>query len=219
MTPEQVRAALAGELPPATLVVGPGAAALVFQACTDHGWAFRWELDAAAAREVWAEAGMAPLRGLRIIALNLANASAQVQNMLLKVLEKPSADTRFILAAERRPLPTVLSRCRTLVLGQAQEVEQPDPKDVTAVGAAIKAARARRPGLLAQTARTWLPAHARLLSAWAAEAATGRWQVFDPDFAPGVSRDQALRLLAELARYPGARLGAVVALDRVFCQE
>jgi hypothetical protein len=219
MTPDQVRAELGGELPPSVLVLGRGAGELVFRACSDRGWEFRWDVNAEAARQVLAEAALAPLRDLRVIALSLDGASEQVQNMLLKVLEEPSADTRFILAATARPLPTVVSRSRVLVLGhEAREVPAASTQDKAVVAAAVRAARSRQPLVLAQAVREWKPEHHRLLEAWATEAATGRWARFSADLAPGVTPDQALRLLAELTRRAGSKLAPVVALDLVFSQ-
>ena len=218
MTPEQVLAELAGELPPATLVLGPGAGALVLGACAVHGWPFRFDLNAAAARDIRDNAWWAS-RGARVTALNLDGASAQVQNMLLKTLEEPPDCTRFVLAAARRPLPTVVSRCRVLVAAREAGPEPADSRDKAAVASVVRAARSGQAALLAQNLRGWLPAQAQLLAVWAAEAVSGQWKVFGPDIAPGVSPEQALRLLTELARYPGARLGTRVALEAVFSGE
>jgi hypothetical protein len=217
MTPEQVTAALAGDLPPATLVLGPGAWPLVVVAADGRsGWAVRPALDAAGARLLRADAHLRSATGPRVFLVCLDGVSAAVQNMLLKVLEETPPDARFILAAAVRPLPTVVSRCQVLALGGGEVGSAPDARDKAVVGTAIKAARAGQSPLLSQTVRGWQPAHARLLTAWAAEVVTGRWLVFDPAFAPGVSRAQALRLMTELARWPGSRLGPVVALDLVF---
>jgi DNA polymerase III delta subunit-like protein len=216
MTPDQVRAALAGDLPPATLVLGPGAWDVVGGGPPDPDWIRRRDLDADMARQVCEVAGWASVRGRQVFALNLDGASRQVQDMLLKVLEEPPATTRFVLTATSAVLLTVRSRCRVLVLSGQPPVPD-DARERTAVGTAIQAARSGQAGLLAQAVRGWEPAHARLLASWAAEAATGRWRRFSPDFAPGVQVSQALQLAAELGRYQGARLGALVALERVFC--
>lgn len=218
MTPEQVIAELAGDLPPATLVLGPGSWPLVSGAALD-GWVVIPKLNAEAARIVRDSSYLMTARGTREVALNLDDTTAQVQNMLLKVLEEPPGSTRFVLAAESEPLPTVLSRCRVLVLGREAPGAAADPQDKAAVAAALRAARSGQVSLLARNLRGWLPAQARLLGLWASEAASGQWHLFGPDTAPGVSADQALRLLAELARYPGARLGPLVALQAVFCGE
>jgi hypothetical protein len=213
VTPEQVRDALRGDLPPATLVLGPGARMLVLGALPEYGWR---DLDADAARQIRAEAYLAAPSGLRVIVACLDGASLRVQNMLLKVMEEPPPSTRFVLAAVKHPLPTVVSRCRVLVIGQEVAREEPDPRDKTAVATAVRAARSGQSSLLAQALRSWVPAQARLLSVWAAEAASGQWAVFSSDTVPGVSPEQAMRLLAELARYPGAKLGALAALESVF---
>lgn len=215
MTPEQVIADLAGDLAPATLVLGPGAWALVTQAAGPE-WLTGTDLSAADARQLRGNVWLLPSRGVRVVALCLDKATAQVQNMLLKMLEEPAPGTSFVLAAERRPLPTVVSRCRVLVAGREAAEEPADPRDKAAVATVLRAARSGQSVLLAQTLRNWLPAQARLLAVWAGEAASGQWGVFDTGTAPGVSSDQAMRLLTELARYPGAKMGALVALEAVF---
>ena len=216
MTPEQVQARLAFDLPPATLVLGPGSWREVCRCARGH-WMLKPDLDAATARMLRGLAWLLPTSGgERVMALNLAGAGEQVQNMLLKVLEEPPESTRFVLAAERRPLDTVISRCRVLVVGQEVTGEPADPRDRAAVATALRAARSGQSVLLAQTLRNWVPAQAKLLAVWAAEAVSGQWRVFDASTVPGVSAEQAMRLLTELARYPGAKLGALVALEAVF---
>jgi hypothetical protein len=215
MTPEQVIAGLAGDLPPATLVLGPGSWSLVTRAAGPD-WITGSGLSAGDVRQLRENVWLLPSRGVRVAGLCLDGASAQVQNMLLKVLEEPPPGTRFVLAAESRPLPTVVSRCRVLVLGGEDAREPASAQDKTAVATVIRAARSRQTALLAQNLRNWVPAQARLLAVWAGEAASGRWVVFGPDTVPGVSPGQALRLLAELARYQPTRLGVLVALDAVF---
>jgi hypothetical protein len=218
VTPDQVAARLV-DLPPATLVLGPGAWPLVARSAAPH-WMMHEVTSAEEARKIRAAAYILPsAHGTRVIAVNMGGASAQVQNMLLKVLEEPPSSTRFVLAAEERPLPTVVSRCRVLVLGSQGDRQAPDGRDMAAVGTALKAVLSGQTALLAQTVRAWLPVHAALLTQWAAEAASGCWRDFGPDFAPGVSPDRALRLLAELRAREGTRLGPLVALDRVFAGE
>lgn len=215
MTPEQVIAELAGDLAPATLVLGPGSWPLVTRAAGSE-WLTGGDLSPADVRQLRENVWLLPARGVRVVALCLDKASEQVQNMLLKLLEEPPDSTRLVLAAERRPLPTVVSRCRVLVTGQEVAGEAADPRDKAAVATALRAARSGQAVLLAQALRNWLPVQAKLLAVWAAEAASGQWKVFDASTAPGVSADQAVRLLTELARYPGAKLSALVALETVF---
>lgn len=219
MTPEQVLAALAeDDLPPATLVLGPGAWPLVGKAAGPD-WLFRLDLSAGDAREVRDSAVWFPVHeGLRVFALSLDRASEQVQNMLLAILEDPPPGTCFVLAATERPLDTVVSRCRVLVLGAARPAPaRLDPADSAAVAAALRAASSGHGPALAAAVRGWQASRVQVLAAWAAEAASGRWLRFAPGYAPGVSTAQALSLLTELSRYaPGTRLGAHAALERVF---
>jgi hypothetical protein len=223
MRAEEVRAVLAGDLPPALLVRGRGAWDLA-AAAAEPGWRVARSLDAAAAREVRVTAWLLPPGERRVFLLNLDGASAQVQNSLLKVLEEPPDTSRFVLTAAGPVLPTVASRCYQVALGTAREALPDDGPARAAVGSAIKAACSGQSALLAQTVRGWWkdappggPPHPRLLARWAAEAASGRWVQFAPDFAPEVSARQAMQLLAELARYRGSRMASLVALDRVFC--
>jgi hypothetical protein len=122
-----------------------------------------------------------------------------------------------VLAATARPLKTVAARCRVLVLGRdAGGVPAAEAKDVAAVASALRAALAGQAPAVTAAVRGWQPGCPALLGAWAAERVTGRWQLFGPASVPGATARQAAALLAELARYPGAKLGPVVALDRVF---
>jgi DNA polymerase III, delta subunit len=219
MTPEQAAAELAGRLAPATLVLGRGSWWLASEAACPE-WMVRDSLDAAGAREVRSEAYLMPPGRERVYLLRLDSASERVQNILLKVLEEPPPGTRFVLSSAVQLLPTVVSRCRVLALGSVSAGEPAaDDRDKASVGTAVRAARSGQAGLLSQAVRDWKPAHARLLSAWAAEAASGRWYLFSPDFAPGVSPGQALRLLSALSRWAGTRTGAIAALDQVFREE
>jgi hypothetical protein len=223
VTPEQVRAALEGDLPPATLVRGAGAWELA-GALDRPAWHVTGKLDAAAAREVHRTAWLRPTGEQRVYLICLDGASAAAQNSLLKVLEEPPATTRFVLASAGRVLPTIASRCRLLPLsGTADDPAMADPRIRMSVAAAVDAARRGQHLRLAATVRGWFketPKDApqpRVLAAWAAEAASQRWRAFGPDFAPGVTPSEALQLLADLARMPGARLAPQVALARVFC--
>ena len=217
MTPEQVQARLAYDLPPATLVLGPRAWQEVCRCARGH-WMLQPDLDARTTRMLSGLAWLLPTSGgERVMALNLAGASTQVQNMLLKTLEEPPESTRFVLAAEKPPLPTVMSRCRVLQLGGRLD-DPPSPEDAALVASVLRAARTGNTALAARAVREWSPRHAALLSRWAAEAASGRWRAFSAAAVPGVSASQARQLLTELSRYPGARNGPLAALSQVFGQ-
>lgn len=218
MTPDQVRAQLAADLPPATLVVGPGAWRLVSAAADVPGWLMKWDLSAADARQVRESAWLlTPDGDARIVAIGLDGTSHHVQNMLLKVLEETGPETRFVLAAESRPLATVVSRCRVLALGGVTGGDAA-PDDVAQVTAALRAARTGNMALTARAVREWRAPHAVLLALWAAEAMSGRWHTFSASSVPGVSVVQAQNLLVELSRYPGARTAPLAALSQVFSQ-
>lgn len=70
MTPDQVRAELAGELPPATLVLGPGAWSLVTQAAGPE-WLTGCDLSVGDVRQLRENVWLLPSRGVRAVALCL----------------------------------------------------------------------------------------------------------------------------------------------------
>jgi hypothetical protein len=87
------------------------------------------------------------------------------------------------------------------------------------VAAALRAAQDGDGAVLELALRFWTPAHAGVLRAWAEEAASARWVRFSAGFAPGVTSDQARRVLRALGRYEGARNASSVALSSAFREE
>jgi hypothetical protein len=216
VTPDEVTLAVCHSRSAAVLVLGPG------------GWELLDRLrDVIPLHSVYAALAADDVRVLReelwmasertrTVAVNLNGASERVQNMLLKALEDPPGQVRFVLASAVRPLPTVVSRCWAVTLGrEAAASGLPEPADVAEVGTALRTA-ADQPAMLAAALRGILPAQVRLLARWASEAATGRWQTFGPDFAPDIDPVRAQALVAELARWDGTRLGPLVALRKAF---
>jgi DNA polymerase III, delta subunit len=217
MTPEQVHEALRGDLPPVVLLVGPGSFQLAIELAGRYGTIGTeiTDLSAENARSVVATAHMAPAFGAiaRPYVIVLDGASDQALNILLKVLEEPPPTARFLLCALRRPIPTIVSRAQLFALGPRDD--DGDDREVRGeVTAAVKAAVAGQHGVLGTLVRAWTPKHTAVLGAWAAEAASGRWDRYGPDSVPA-SGAQALRILEVLTRYSGARTAAPVALLRV----
>jgi hypothetical protein len=215
----EVLVRLKTSLPPVTLVCGAGAWPAVLGLLPDHPRAVQVRhLDADAARYIRTTAYIASPSGASCLFLvDLDGAGSTAQNILLKVLEEPPPSAWFVLAAVRPPLETVVSRCQVLPLGGPdQDDDEPDSKVVSAVGSAIRVARTGEPVALAQAVRGWGPQHARQLAVWATETASGRWQCYTEDFAPGVLPGQALRVLTVLAEYAGARTAPQVALEHAF---
>jgi DNA polymerase III, delta subunit len=166
------------------------------------------------------DSSIRPLGGQKTYLIKLDGATEQAQNMLLKVLEEPPPAIRFILAASKLPLPTIVSRSQVHRLGMAdRQANGPTPeeqKQRSVVASVLRAAQSHQPGLLSSTMRSWEPQHTRQLATWAVEAASGRWCQYDASFAPEVSKEQARKLLGYLQRYAGARTSAAVALVEVF---
>jgi hypothetical protein len=210
------------QLPPAVLLLGPGAWETALGLYEAHRSSFSTKvekLDAALARHVRDQAYIRPFgRDLKVILVNLDGASAAAQDTLLKVLEEPPPQVRFILAASLPPAETVVSRCRVLVQGAAPEPgSDPETDAVRQVMAtAVRAARDSHAELLATAAEKWGDAHTAQLRAWAAERAADRWLQFDENFITGVTVQQALAILAALSAYAGARTAHLVALDKAF---
>jgi hypothetical protein len=226
MTPDKAFEQLKESLPTRpVLLLGPGAVLLARRLWSVHegdrsGGQIVTELSVDAARGVRTQAHIMGRREFRLFYLLLDEATVQAQDVLLKLLEEPPATARFILAAITRvPLPTVADRCLVYQLAAVGEPEEdlPDLSGVRAVVAdALRAARGRQLTVLEAVMRAWVPEHTAQLRIWAAEAAAQCWTEFDGQFAPEVTGGQALKILAVLRAYEGARTAARVALDRAF---
>jgi hypothetical protein len=209
-------------LPPVTLLLGPRdrTRALAIDVVQSYGDpAFDVDrLDVEAARTVARDAYIAPFGARKTFIINLDKAVSQALNALLKLLEEPPARTRFILLASIQPLPTVLSRAQLYRVSGSPELFpglEWDEKAQAAVSTALKAAMTGDSGLLSAATRVWEPVYGACLGRWALECATGRWQRFEPAFAPGATMAQARKLLVMLGQYSG-RTGTIVALDQAF---
>jgi DNA polymerase III delta prime subunit len=86
---------------------------------------------------------------------------------------------------------------------------------ISVVSSAVRAAAQGHMGAisLSMALRNWTDEHTVVLRRWATEAASGRWVIFTPDFAPGIRPTAALRVLEALSRYPGTRTGPAAALS------
>jgi hypothetical protein len=218
MTPDAARKVLSTYLPPAVLLVGPGSWDLASLLAEMHGpGEVVRPLDADSARRIRDSAQYQPASGQRLFVVGLDGAGRSAQNILLKTIEEPPRWVRFILAGTRLPLDTIASRCEVYALGADAAPRSVDEQSKVLVGGAIKAARSGSLMLLSRAIRDWEPDHTRVLWAWALEAGAERWEAFSPDFAPGVTPDQATALIEELSALGGSRLAPQVALTRVFC--
>lgn len=88
-------------------------------------------------------------------------------------------------------------------------------KERTVVSTALRAALSGAPELLEKSMGGWTLNHTTILQRWATEASAGRFLAFPESFAPPVTRVQALRVLEVLTSYPGVRMAAFVALERL----
>jgi len=210
------------DLPPALLLLGPGAWDAALSAYENNQSAFSTKvehLDAASARHVVEQACIKPFgRALKVILVNLDGASEAAQNILLKVLEEPPETVRFLLSATMPPLDTVVSRCRVMTQAEGSPAGAGPEQDKAreTVGTALRAARDDHGGALEAVMRSWEPDCTAQLRAWAAERAADRWIEFGADWVEGITVRQAMTILSVLSQYDGARTAAAVALDRAF---
>lgn len=234
-SPDHVFGELSRALPPVVLFLGPRPPELYGLAArlVTHHRVHRSDivehygvgLTAAEARGLVAYAGIASYGPFKAVILGLDGVSEQAQNILLKVLEEPPGQIRFLLFARTAPLPTVVSRARVYRFGQVSDnEEQPADGPVKArVAAALRAASAHDEETLASVLAGWNDDCQSLLAAWAAEAAAGRWAKHGGLFPEWqhASRHRALAVLEGLARYPRARPAnaAAVALGQAFGKE
>lgn len=207
--------ALERELPPATLLLGPDVPGMVRTAravVRDHGVVpadlIVSRVTAPLARVFTEFAGTAPFGPFKAVIAALDGATAQAQNILLKVLEEPPPGFRFILVATARPLPTITSRCQVITVQGEAGPPEADQKVTAQVAAALSAACAGDLRVLEQALDGWGGAQYAVLEAQMAMAATCGGKSY------GLTQAQARRLLGALGRFNGAhpRLAAHAAL-------
>lgn len=126
------RAYLEHTLPTATLLLGPasiGKWTLVGHLARHHQVqpVDQWEspngLTIDAVRQIAAYAARAPQGPFKLVTARLDGSSKQALNALLKTLEEPPPQVKFLLVSTDRPLPTVVSRCIVFELGYLQPAE------------------------------------------------------------------------------------------------
>lgn len=210
--------ALERDLPPATLLLGPGTGPLLsaaYRAVMKSHLALQADvlicrrLSADGARDIVKFAGTSPFGPFKAVIAGLGGATAQAQNILLKVLEEPPETVRFILVSAERPLPTIVSRCQVITVPADVPAPEPDHEVTRQVDAALQAAAAADLLGLDAALHGWGdPQHAALQArltetALSGDDADGRWR--------------ARRLLGALGRFDGAhpRLAAHAALVTV----
>ena len=205
--------ALERELPPATLLLGPDVGPMLTaayrSALKTHlvcraDVLIRRHMSAGDARFIVKFAQTAPFGTFKVVAFPLDGATAQAQNILLKVLEEPPPTVRFILVASARPLPTIVSRCQVIIVA-GEVAPQVSAQKVTAqVTAAMNAANAGDLRGLDVALAGWGDAQHAALTDRASDAAIAGQQ-------------EARRLLGALGRFSGAhpRLAAHAALISV----
>jgi DNA polymerase III, delta subunit len=176
------------------------------------------DLDTPTAKEVVTGAQQCGTGSERLIVILLDGATMQAQNVLLKVLEEPPPDVRFILIASRRPLSTVVSRSQVVPVGGApprQAASSAGEEEL--LGAVLRAASCGDWVTATRLfARSWTAAHSRQLHAWANEAVSGRWRSFSAELAPAVSRDEAAAIWVLVSALPDSPSLSIAALRRAF---
>lgn len=144
------------ELPPVTLLSGPpsiGKSTIVEHVVGHHRiWAgdrlsHPGPVPIEFARAIVPWAARSPHQSpFRLVTLPLDDASVFALNALLKVLEEPPQQTRFLLTASRPTLPTISSRCEISRLGF---LAQEELRDVL-IGLGMTAQAAERAAVLGQ---------------------------------------------------------------------
>lgn len=144
------------ELPPVTLLSGPpsiGKSTIVEHLVDHHGiwlgdrFAHPGPVPIEFARAIVPWAARSPHQSpFRLVTLPLDDASTFALNALLKVLEEPPAQTRFLLTASRPTLPTISSRCTIFRLGFLTRTELRD----ILVGLGMTGPAAERAAVLGQ---------------------------------------------------------------------
>lgn len=250
MLAEDVEAELARNLPQATLLSGPDTAELyriVRSVVKQHSLhqadlIVAGKVTAADARVLAGAAGTAPWGLFKVLILMLDHASRDAQNILLRTLEEPPGNTRFILITSQ-PVPAAIAgRCRRYEVTSSEPatIRAVDDNAAAAVDAAVRAALTRDPAVLAEALRPWgercgcsVPAkphdkgehYLPALQAWAQACAVSlRPELFRPEVTPpGVPAPARCTrtVLSVLSRYPRARPqnAAAAALSLAFLED
>lgn len=223
MTPEEIYSALE-DLPPVTLLLGPGEKELRSLAgAVALGHVRRADLievtppwSTELARMLVTQAQFASLDSLKVITAFLDTISVPAQNILLKTLEEPPQAVRLILYGTYEPLPAIMSRCQVFRVSteRGADTESAGEPAQGKAAAALRAAKAGDLVLLAGILRDWDDACQAALRAWAETTAMKRGGE-----APGVW--EARTVLRVLRGYPRARPAnlAAAALSLAFLEE
>lgn len=244
MLAEDILADLERELPPVVLLLGnPDVIqALSRSAFLAHDMKLsdlRWsqKVTAEVARQVVAEASLAPDGDFLAFVLHLDGASEQAQTILLKVVEEPPETCRFILLSSTPPLPALASRCVAYRVNDKWSEQVSEESSVAAATAAVRAALTKDPAALAEALRPWGEKcscragkphdkgdhYLVALQAWAvSQASRYRIELFPGQAAdPPVQARTARTVLRVLTDYPRARSqnAAAAALSLAFLED
>lgn len=228
---QQVLDALKDDLPPVTLLLGDSVAAFGYMGASlaAHYGVHAADIlklyvpvSTADARNLVRHADVAPFGPFKLALVLLDEASAQAQNILLKLLEEPPETIRFLLVSVAPPLPTIVSRSRVYRFGApGTPVETEGPSEAQAkVAAAVRAAVAGDKNLLLTVCQGFDAACISELRTWAArQARQVRPELYGSEVPePAIPVAQARRVLTALSAVPRARPvnAAVAALSAAF---
>lgn len=209
-------------LPPVTLLLGPehsGKKHLASELLVTHArmlpdrlWIRHLSIDAVLQVQRFAQTS--PFGRSKVVVIDLYLASSLALNRMLKLLEEPPPDVRFILLARKPPLDTIRSRSQVVTLAPAQEDEERAAKSRASALAALKAAQAGDNMLLSVALKNWSAEDSSMLSRWCKEKLSGRWRTFDPlDSRAGSKFAQRLLAALDASRMARPRLAARTALE------
>jgi hypothetical protein len=207
-----VREQLRLPLPPATLLLGPDPEILASEAAQHNGGLTfgHFSVTAEGVRGVRKAAALGS--STKIFTLAMDGASDQAQNALLKLLEEPPEQVRFILMATEVPLPTIVSRCRVLMWTEADEATDREAADKAI--AVLRAALNHDESALARLFHDWGEEEHEALITWAVECASGWYRRFDRGEV-ALPRGAAILLLRLMVSESRRWVGDRSALERV----
>jgi hypothetical protein len=156
------------------------------------------ELNQAATEEVSQFCSTKPFGSMKLVVINLNDATAKAQRALLSILESVNGYLKIVLFSNNSSIPGIESRCQVYRLNDRH---LPSEDSKTRVLKALASTSLGERAMLEAVAKEWTSEDTLVLKDWACERLSGRYVAFMEVEVEniGLSKDFAQSLLEALA--------------------